>query len=203
MPHPCALIEEGMRGFEACELGAAAHAADKVLGEAPAGTIATLKETLVANAPVITESINAAAAKMVEWLERAESLAGEQVPFLIKEVLRFEILDWGYIVALGLLGLIWGLYAWRWTYLHAEHRKREIADHDRALKKEWDRKNPNHCGHNPNDVAFSFLHFGIPISGAVAAVAGFFMVLCNIMALLKPIVAPRAFLIEYFRQLAG
>ena len=52
MPHPCALIEEGMRGFEACELGAAAHAADKVLGEAPAGTIATLKETLVANAPV-------------------------------------------------------------------------------------------------------------------------------------------------------
>jgi len=164
--------------------------------------VAVTKETLVANAPAITESINVAAAKMVEWLEKAESLVGEQVPHLVKEVLYFEVSYQGYLVGLGLLGLIWGLFAWRWTYRNAEGRVARFELHERALKEEFDKKFES-AGHQPDDVAFTFPHFAIPISGAIFAVTGFFMIFCNIMNLVKPIVAPRVFLIEYFRALGG
>ncbi len=177
MPHPCALIEEGMQGFEACELGKAAYAADKVLGKAPAEAVASLKEVLIANAPAITERLNAAMAKIGEWVEQAEGFATEQTPLLVKEIVWWGAADGGYWVAFGVLFLT---IAFLWSFF---------------CYKRWEviREMPHDAGE-----AMRFFAFAVPI---LTAILGFLFVMVNIMSMLKPLVAPRLYLIEYFRAL--
>ncbi|KKK69976.1 hypothetical protein LCGC14_2928630, partial [marine sediment metagenome] len=106
MPHPCALIEEGMQGFEACQVTKMTYAADKVLGEAPLESVTTLKEALVDNAPVITAHINAALSKVGQWVEWTEDLAAEQAPLLVQEIIYWGIADAGFGIGLGILFLL-------------------------------------------------------------------------------------------------
>ncbi len=179
MPHPCTLIEEGMRGFEACELGKMAYAAEKVLGEAPVETVTTLREALVANAPIITERLNSALAKIGEWVEATGDFAVEQTPFLVQEILYWGIAEPGFRVGVGVFFLT---VAWFWGFTC--YRKRE------------DIKN---MGGDLGDF-MSFAKFAVPV---IATVIGVLCIMVNIMDMLKPIVAPRLYLIEYFRHLAG
>lgn len=179
MPHPCTLIEEGMQGFEACELGAAAHAADKVLGEAPAGVVTTLKEALVANAPAITERLNAAMGKVGEWVEQAEGFATEQTPLLVKEIVWWGIADAGYWVAFGVVFLTIAAVSSFMCYKRWETIQ--------ALRGDFG----------------DFFRFMVGVVPVATTILGFLFIMSNIMDMLKPIVAPRLYLIEYFRQLAG
>ncbi len=178
MPHPCALIEEGMQGFEACQAAELAVAAGKVLGETPAETVATLKETLIANAPVITERLNSALAKIGEWVEVTEEFAFEQAPLLVQEIVWWGIADGGYWVAFGVffltLAFVWG----------------------RACYKRWERIE------EMSGDSGDFMRFMVFVLTIIPAIAGLLLVMINIMGMLKPIVAPRLYLIEYFRQLA-
>lgn len=178
MPHPCALIEEGMQGFEACELGKAAYAADKVLGDAPATVVTSLKEVLVANAPAITARLNAAMGKIGEWVEQAEGFATEQTPLLVKEIIYWGVADAGYWVGFGALFLtfaaVWSFMCYkRWTAIR--EMRGDFGD---------------------------FFRFMVGAAPIVTTLLGFIFVMANIMDMLKPIVAPRLYLIEYFRHLA-
>jgi len=178
MPHACALIEEGMQGFEACELGKAAYAADKILGEAPATVVTNLKEVLVANAPAITERLNAAMVKIGEWVEQAEGFATEQTPLLVKEIIYWGVADSGYWVAFGTLFLT---FAAVWSV---------------TCYKKWE---PITKMKGDSGDFFRFMVFAAPV---VTTIFGVIFVMVNIMDMLKPIVAPRLYLIEYFRHLA-
>ena len=185
MPHPCAFVTEGMEHFEACQMAEAAYAADKVLGEAPAGTVATLKEVLVNNAPAITERLNAAMVKIGEWVEAGEELAAEQAPLLVKEILYWGIADAAFWVVLGVFCLLClPVVA---IYLG---RSKTMPEGKRCMGMALEEKGSSF------DCAVAW------VGGIVLPIIGFLIICGNIMNLLKPIVAPRLYLIEYFRQLA-
>lgn len=194
MPHPCAL-QPNLASCAEMEL-------QHVAGEVPAETLPTVQEAIVTNAVVLTEHMNAALAKVGLWVESTENLVAEQMPLLVKEIIRFEIAEHGFWMLLGVLGILWGLYAYQWSYRNAEERLERIRQHEEALRAEARKRNRENP-HLSDDVVFSFLHYAIPSSGGFTAFCGIWRVLDNLMKVLKPLVAPRLFLIEYFRQLAG
>ena len=186
MPHPCELIEEGMPGFEACQAAELAVAAGKVLGEAPAETVATLKETLIANAPVITERLNNALVKIGEWVEMTEEFAFGQAPLLAQEIIWWGVAEPGFRMGIGLLFLL--CLPFTAFYLSRSKTMPEGKKCMGAALAE------DGCGF---DLAMAIA------GGIVFPVTGLIVICCNAMAFLKPIVAPRVFLIEYFRAMAG
>lgn len=186
MPHPCALIEEGMQGFEACQVTKMTYAADKVLGEAPLESVTTLKEALVDNAPVITAHINAALSKVGQWVEWTEDLAAEQAPLLVKEIIYWGIAEPGFGVGLGLTFML----CLPITLLYLRHSKTMPEGQE--------------CMGAAIDAEGSGFDVGMAIVGGLfLPIIGFIVVCAHLMDFLKPIIAPRVFLIEYFRALTG
>jgi hypothetical protein len=184
MPHPCALNPE----LEGCADLAAQHAGEviAVVVEDSAPAISDLKEALVANAPAITEHINAALARVGQWVEWTEDLAAEQVPILVKEIIYWGIAEPGFGVAFGLVFMsALPIAVW---YLS---RSKTMPEGQKCIGAAFAEKG---CGF---DLAVAI--FG----GILLPLIGFITFCCNIMAFLKPIVAPRVFLIEYFRALTG
>lgn len=154
--------------------------------ETLAETIPTIKEALVANAPAITAHINAAMSKVGQWVEATENLAAEQAPLLVKEIVYWGIAEPGFGVGMGILFLLTSpLTLW---YLS---RSKTLPEGRKCMSAALDDQGSGF------DIAFSI------IGGIVLPIIGFIIFCTNIMSFLKPIVAPRVFLIEYFRQLAG
>ncbi len=146
----------------------------------------TIEEVLTANAPRLTEYLDSAMIKMGEWVEATESLATEQVPLLIKEIIYWGIADAGFGVGLGLIFMLC-LPA----TIFFLGRSKTLPEGERCMGAAFDDKGSDF------DVAFS------AVGGIVLPIVGFLVFLCHIMSFLKPIVAPRLYLVEYFRQLAG
>lgn len=192
-PHPCTENPE----LEACVALAQELTEDTATA---AGT--SLKEALIANAPAISERLNNAMLKVGEWVEAAEDFAVEQTPLLVKEIIYFEIASEGFWVMLGLMGIGWGIFAFRWSTRNAITRLGRISAHTAAVK-QASREHPTRpTSSATEDVIFTFAHYAVPISGGITTVIGIVFVMTNFMDLLKPIVAPRLFLIEYFNALA-
>ncbi len=145
----------------------------------PAEATATFQETLIANAPIITERLGQALDKVGEWVETTEDFAVEQTPYLVQEILYWGIARPGFRVGVGMFFLT---VAVLWSFV--SHRKRE------------DLKNM------PGDFGdfMRAMRFAVP---AITTLIGVLTVMVNIMDVLMPIVAPRLYLIEYFRHLAG
>lgn len=149
-------------------------------------TIPTIKEALAANAPAITAHINAALAKVGQWVEATENLAAEQAPLLVKEIVYWGIAEPGFGVGLALIFML--CLPATLFYLS---RSKTLPEGKRCMSAAFDDQGSGF------DIAFSI------IGGIVLPIIGFIIFCTNIMSFLKPIVAPRVFLIEYFRQLAG
>lgn len=191
-PHPCT---------ENPELEACVALAQEVAETAAVETGSSLKEALVANAPAITEKLNSALGKVGEWVEATESFAMDQTPLLIREIIYFEVASNGFWLLVGVVGILWGWFAWRWSHHNALNRLAAIEAHDDLLKflgRKMHKSTTDTC-----DVVFSFSHYAVPISGIATTVLGVIFVFANVMDVLKPLVAPRLFLIEYFRGLVG
>ncbi len=197
MTHPCAINPE----LEGCAETILQHAATKVAGEAPVAAVATIQEVIVANAGMLTAHVNAALSKVGEWVEATETLAAEQMPLLVQEIIWFEVVDRGFWVVLGVIGLLWGAFAFRWSIRNAQTRIAAEEAHTKALTRIKDDRNEYSA--ETVDCAFTALHYAVPISGGIFGLLGLFWFLCNVIDMLKPLVAPRLFLIEYFRQLTG
>jgi hypothetical protein len=177
MPHPCALDAT----LEGCAELAAQHALETV--EAAAG-LPSLKEALVTNAPVITERLNAAMVKVGEWVEATETLAVEQAPFLVQEILYWGIADRAFWLVLGtFFVLIWPAAV---LYLRKD-----------AELKNYSNKMAAALNEEGSDGSFIVALVG----GIIAPILGFIIAFANVMNVLKPIVAPRLYLIEYFKEL--
>ena len=159
----------------------------------------TLKEAIITNAPVITPRLNQAMDKVGEWVEAAEGLATQQVPLLVKEIIYFEIASNSFYVLLGIIGVLWGVFAWRFSYNNAVNRLAAIDAHTELVRKLSQSKRG--WKGDTQDGIFSFTHYMIPISGLSSGFIGLCLILTNFMDIVKPILAPRLFLIEYFNNL--
>lgn len=180
MSHPCALNP----GLEGCAELAEKYAAEVVEASAPG--IVSLKEALAANAPVITEHINAALVKVGQWVEWTEDLAAEQAPLLVKEIIYWGIAQPAFGVGLGLFFL---LFLPITVFLTS--RSKTLPEGKKCM------------GAALADKGCGFDAVRAVVGGILLPVLGFVIFCANIMSFLKPIVAPRVFLIEYFRALTG
>jgi hypothetical protein len=202
-------IEKGMPGFEHCEnMAALGNPPDPYFASTGEGVAEVATKTLEASAPQVMAAINQAIAKVAAYVEQTEEFAVEQVPLLIQEILTWAVLVPGFKVGVALLLLAFAAWAWRWSFRGAQERLAAIREHTEGMKDA--RREANEAADQVRDqgvddlgdVAFGVLHYGIPIVGGFAAVAGIILFFDNILTLMKPIVASRLYLIEYFRALA-
>ncbi len=137
----------------------------------------TLTDVLKSNAPAVMERLNAAIAHIGEWVETGEAFATEQVPLLVTEIIYWGVADAAFWVVLGTCFLLAAAFTFRFGYKHWS---------------EWTKLNsdPEFCRKMPTCIIV-----------VVGTLVGFIMFTSNIMAMLKPLVAPRLYLIEYFQQL--
>lgn len=176
MPHPCALDET----LEGCAELAAEHA----LSTVPANAAASLKETLIANAPAITEQLSKAMLKIGDWVEATETFALEQTPLLVHEIVRWGIASAGFWVVIGVL-LMLSNPAVRFNF----SKSAKLKDHGNVLGAALNEKGDN------GDFILALA------GGIVLPIIGFFFIAVNIMDMLKPIITPRLYLVEYFQAL--
>jgi hypothetical protein len=151
------------------------------------------------------DSSNAVVAKVLQYLEATEPFALEQAPLLVQETLRFAIFSAGFWIALSVALAAWAVFAIRWSLKGAEERLERIAAHTDALNElpEVASGRIVQPDDTTGDIAFSFLHYGIPVSGVVGGFIGVTVFFATIMTLVKPLIAPRLFLLEFFRAMAG
>ncbi len=178
MAHPCELTPDLPACVELAEKLAAKvpAVAEKLAAKIPAVT-QNLSDVLKSNAPVVMERLNAAIAHIGEWVETGEAFATEQVPLLVTEIVYWGVADAAFWVVLGTCFLLASASAFRIGYKNWP-----------AWSKLQD--DPEFCRKMPTCVI-------VVVGGAI----GFFMFTCNIMPMLKPLVAPRLYLIEYFQHL--
>ncbi len=150
--------------------------AEKLTAKVPAGA-ETLTDVLKSNAPAVMERLNAAIAHIGEWVETGEAFATEQVPLLVTEIIYWGVASAAFWVVLGACFLLAATFAFRFGF------KRWTEWSELDCDPEFFRKVPT-C-------------VIVIVGGAV----GFFMFTCNFMDMLKPLLAPRLYLIEYFQQL--
>ena len=158
------------------DLPACVELAEKLAAKVPVVT-QNLTDVLKSNAPAVMERLNAAIAHIGEWVETGEAFASEQVPLLVTEIIYWGVADAAFWVVLGVCFLLTAASTFRFGY------KRWSA---------WSTLNddPEFCRKAPTcSIA------------VISAVMGFFMITCNVMPMLKPLVAPRLYLIEYFQHL--
>ncbi len=137
----------------------------------------TVVGILKANAPIVVERLDAALGRIGGWVETSEVFATEQVPLLVKEIIYWGIASGGLAVLLGILFLFASWIAYR------------VGVKNYSV---WDK--------SPKERHGVFMVM-VWVAGVVGVVVGTITVCANIMDFIKPIVAPRLFLIEYFQQL--
>jgi hypothetical protein len=175
-----------MDGFEACEAARLAYAAEKVAGNAPAEQVPTLAELVRSNAPEITSRINAALDQVGGYIEAGGDLVASQAPLLIQEILHWAVMVHGLWFLVGVLMLLAPFFVLRYL-----RRANHIDDDRRSF--------------------YGALHFNdfdglvnlVLWVGICTPVIGLMIALGNIGGFLKPLIAPRVYLIEYFSQLVA
>jgi hypothetical protein len=161
--------------------------------EKPAATPTISKE----DAAALMTKMNGAMDKVGGWVESTEQFAVAQAPLLVQEILYWEIAFQAFLVSLGIFMMSYALWGWRWSYREGKKHLLLAEQHKEVLQGERDRMRQSRYG--TEDAIFSFTHYAIPVSAAILGVVGVIMFLVNIPGLIKPLVAPRLFLIEYFR----
>jgi len=145
----------------------------------------------------LASTANQALGKVLQYLESAEAFAIEQAPLLVQEVLRFEVLTRGFWLLFGIALLIWCPIGLRFAFRKADQRIKRIDAHYRTLKED------RNSDYDTVETIFTLTHYGVPISAAISGVTGLVMALCSLEPFIKVLIAPRLFLLEYFRALVG
>ncbi len=136
-----------------------------------------LTDVIKSNAPAVMERLNAAIAHIGEWVETGEAFASEQVPLLVTEIVYWGAASQAFWVGLGACFLVVGVSIARFAFKRWAAWCERDADED-AARRIWS-----------------------VVLGCFCTIMGFFMFACHVMPMLKPLVAPRLYLIEYFQQL--
>lgn len=156
-------------------------------------------EVLTANADRVLTRVNAALDKVGDWVEATEGFAKEQTPLLIKEIVLFEVARNGFHLFMALCGIAWGCFAWRYSHRNAVARLAAAEFHEKHLKQL--RRDAGKSQGDTCDVVFTFSHYAVPVTGVITTVCGFLGFLLTVTDFVKPLVAPRLFLVEYFQHL--
>lgn len=139
------------------------------------GQAPDLTQMLKANAPAVMERMNAAIAQIGVWVESGEIFAKKQVPLLVQEILWWATASSAFWVVLGVI-----LLAISGALTMLAIRRWAVWKEERAeIRQSWT--------------------VGLAIGGVFI---GSLCVVINIMSMLKPIIAPRLYLIEFFREMA-
>ena len=168
--------------------------ATPVYADTSPGDTGAASETREETAKVLAK-LNGAMEEVGTWVKATGQFALEQTPLLVKEILYWEISFRAFLVSLSALMVLFALWGWRWSYKKANslllkaRGYKELINEDRRLGRE--------------EFIFSFTHYAIPISAGILGIIGAIMFLVSVPDLIKPIVAPRLFLIEYFRAFLG
>jgi hypothetical protein len=122
----------------------------------------------------LADTANTVLLKILEYLEAGESFAQEQTPLLVQEVLDYNILISGTYVTIGAFLMIWAIVGFVWLYqIVAKKQSNAVFEGTLGM-----------------------------ISG-LAACIGPPVFFTYLPPLLKVLMAPRLFLLEYFRALIG
>jgi hypothetical protein len=146
----------------------------------------SLKDVVAENAPAVLEHLDSAAVRIGEWVEATESFTVEQAPFLVQEILYWAVADAAYWVVFGLVFV--GFLPLSLRYLR---RSQTMPEGKKTISAALEEKGTD------LDTAVAW------IGGLIFPLLGSLLIANNIMDMLKPLVAPRLYLIEYFRELVG
>jgi hypothetical protein len=142
---------------------------------------------LMENLSSIAGRIDQSLDRIGEWMEAGENLAIVETPALIQEIVWWGIAVPGFWVALGLICMaVLPLTLWN---LRRDPELMEFAPGREIIGA-------------INEQGSTGSLFKAEAGAVVLPIVGFTMVASNIMSMLKPIVAPRLFLVEYLRELA-
>lgn len=131
-------------------------------------------KVLVENASAMSNRLDQAVEKVASYVEAGAEFAVAQAPLLVREIINWEIAFRCGVAFVALVGFALGLWAFRYIYAQA-HSDRYQRYSDSAV-------------------------LGMVAAGGVA-VGGLATFVCNTFALVKVLVAPRLFLLEYFSNL--
>ncbi len=148
----------------------------------------------------LSEHVSTFLDKVLQYLETTEAFTVEHMPLLVQEIIRYEMTVASFTLVISLLLAAWAYRAYRWSYRNAEDRLARISDHTETLKAESRRRGRPRPGET-EDAVFSIMHYGIPISGIPCSIVGAILFFCSATSLLKITLAPRLYLLEYFRAL--
>lgn len=151
--------------------------------------------------------IDATVQQLLKFVQEGSQFAQDQIPQVAHEIIYWGIANAALYVGVGLiLGLVSYL-----SYRHAkktwegvslsydtsgyqyDDSKRDRMDEEDMIKK------PNGKPYYSGDQFFTIC---AAILSVVSGVIGFFITLSNVFDMVKPIVAPRLYLIEYLTELA-
>ena len=152
----------------------------------PAEQVPSLTELVRANAPEITSRINAALDQVGEYIQAGGDLVASQTPLLIQEILHWAVITHGLWFLVGVILLLCPLFIRRYL-----RRANHVVEGRRSFY--------GALHYSDFDGLVSLVLFG----GIAAPVIGFLIAMGNIGGFLKPLIAPRVYLIEYFSQLVA
>ena len=196
MTHPCTLIEEGTPGFKQCqELAAQLGEGGKEIVEAAAmGT----RELVESHAEAAMVRINQAMDVIGEWIETAGEFAVEQTPLLVREIIWYGIAEALFAPLVGVILLSLGIWALLKTFSTAEKWRKQGEAREKALDADSEISTPSY---GVDTSMYDITRWVFPIGGGILAFAGTITVISTAFDVVKPWLAPRLYLIEYFRAL--
>jgi len=119
--------------------------------------------------------------KAVEWLETGAAWVTNEIPIYISELLKWEL--WSSIIYM-IMGTIFLMGAFIFYKVMMKYHKK--------WKEDWD-------GYFKYDGQAFFFLFGV----AGLSLSGFPIIMVNLFKVVKILVAPRVFLLEYLTTLLG
>lgn len=131
-------------------------------------------KVLVENASAVSDRLEQVVEKVASYVEAGAEFAVTQAPLLVREILNWEIALRCGAAFVSFVALAFGLWAFRYIYVQ-ERYDRYSRYSDSAV-------------------------LGMVAAGSVSAV-GLATFVYNTFALVKVLVAPRLFLLEYFSHL--
>jgi hypothetical protein len=203
------LIEEGAAGFVECQELATQFGEAVVAPVAGAVEVAGTavsegaRELLETHADAAMARLNQALDKVGEWVEVAGDFVATETPLLVQEIVWYGIAEALFPLLIGAVFLSLGIWALIKTFSSAEEwlalndkRKDALNNPDKSAM-------PDIRTDGYTYVTFyQVTRFVFPIVGGIFTFVGAITIMCSAFDVVKPWLAPRLYLIEYFRALA-